>query len=142
MIGYRWFQADFDNVRSLYMSAYKWQVGWNKADAAPTESNTSGLYSFAKIDLALGWCGGDLKNALPYAFVLGTVELAGVIVKHEFGYRSQYARIRSFFVPLSGHTRTSILATAYNVPLELVPTAKPRVVTLHIVDVVCPCYNA
>lgn len=63
----------------------EWEAGWNRVDIEPDWS--TGIYSCKTIDVLLDY--------LPevHKLLVVRLELAGVIVEHEFGYRSEYARV-------------------------------------------------
>ncbi len=68
------------------MKLYRWLPGWNVIENGPidtTATGRNGFYSFKKPAQE------DLLSC-PY---LAEIEISGTIVEHEWGYRSEFARI-------------------------------------------------
>jgi hypothetical protein len=83
-----WFQQVHNRLHSLYMRDYIWHPDL----PASGDVQTHGIYSFREVircKSQYGYChlGGLL--------LFGKVKIWGEIVEHEWGYRSQFAKIVS-----------------------------------------------
>jgi len=80
-------QAD-DRLRSIYMRNYFWQPG----EPASGDVRTHGIYSFRDMVRSRQEHGFPIGDG---EILFGRVKIWGEVVEHEWGYRSQFARIIS-----------------------------------------------
>ena len=87
-VGPWWLRRGEDRLRSVYMTDYVWEPG----KPASGDVRTHGIYSFRDM----------VRSRQEYGFptgdgeiLFGRVKIWGEVVEHEWGYRSQFARIIS-----------------------------------------------
>ena len=87
-VGLWWlWQAD-DRLRSIYMRDYFWQPD----EPASGDVRTHGIYSFRDMVRSRQEHGFPIGDG---EILFGRVKIWGEVVEHEWGYRSQFARIIS-----------------------------------------------
>jgi hypothetical protein len=95
LIGYRawrvglcWLRQGDHRLRSIYMRNYVWQPD----EPASGDVRTHGIYSFRDVIRSRQEYGFPFGNG---EILFGRVKIWGEVVEHEWGYRSQFARIIS-----------------------------------------------
>jgi len=88
-------------LRPLTMAGYSWKPGRNESDRLPTRTNSSGLWGFKTLAMALT----EMRFEEDAGTVFGLVEGFGKYAVHETGLRVQYARIRGFLRPMRPSTQ-------------------------------------
>jgi hypothetical protein len=83
-------------LRPLTMGGYRWKPGRNESDLPPTLQNSSGLWGYKTLAMALT----ELGSIEISGSVFGLVEGFGKYAVHETGLRVQYARIWGFLRPM------------------------------------------
>jgi hypothetical protein len=82
-----WFRKTDDRLHSVYMEDYV----WHPYEPAHGDVREHGIYSFRDVIRSKA----DYGRIVIGDFLFGKVKIWGEIVEHEFGYRSEFAKIVS-----------------------------------------------
>lgn len=96
IIGYRawrvsegsWFRHSPERLCSVFISSYI----WDPDKPASGDVRTHGIYSFRDVVRSMDQCARVIGGS---PFLFGKVKIWGEVVEHEWGYRSEFARIVS-----------------------------------------------
>lgn len=97
IIGYRaWRVLSNDELTSMYTETYTWRPGQIHKINHSLDV-TEGFYAFKEHAQLMAEFGVPLGMVSEWSpIVYGTVALWGEVIEHDFGYRAQYAAIKSF----------------------------------------------
>jgi hypothetical protein len=96
IIGYRawrvpnqsWFKRGYERLCSVYISEF----AWDPEKPAYGDVRIHGIYSFRKVVRSREEYGYSIPTG---TLLFGKVKIWGEVVEHEWGYRSQFAKIIS-----------------------------------------------
>lgn len=87
VVGYRLWKLQNGLLRSWYMTEHVWVPGgYMEANFGPV--TVDGVHALKSQELAR-------DHAQHYSCVFGSVSLYGEVIEHEYGYRAQFAKIKS-----------------------------------------------
>jgi hypothetical protein len=101
-------------VNNYFLNSLIYNMLWFPDAKVVAEGNiapgNAGIHSYKKVEGCSEWTESDCSCVHPLA--VGSIEMWGEVIEHEFGYRARYARIMSIDYVVDKHKRNTELLQA------------------------------